>query len=168
MGEELEKELSSELQRLISLLGMQTSIYNIETRLGQNGKTYIMEVSPRGGGNRLAEVVRYATGVDMITNSVRAALGLKVEELLSWEYNGHWAEIILHSNQDGIFEGVVINDDVKPYVKELDLWLKPGDKIYKFSSARYAIGTLILCFPNEITMLEKLENQQSCVNVCVK
>ena len=54
---------------------MDTSIYNIETRIGTNGKPYIMEVSPRGGGNRLAEVLRYATGVDMITACTRAAVG---------------------------------------------------------------------------------------------
>ena len=63
-----EAELASEIQRLLKLLGMRTSIYNIETRVGTNGKPYIMEVSPRGGGNRLAEMLRFATGVDLITN----------------------------------------------------------------------------------------------------
>ena len=33
---EQERELSSELQRLLTLLGMRTSIYNIETRIGIN------------------------------------------------------------------------------------------------------------------------------------
>ena len=61
MTHEEETELTSELQRLLALLGMRTTIYNIETRIGTNGKPYIMEVSPRGGGNRLAEMLRYAT-----------------------------------------------------------------------------------------------------------
>ena len=168
MGEEIERELSSELQRLISLLGMQTSIYNIETRLGQDGKPYIMEISPRGGGNRLAEVVRYATGVDMITDSVRAALGMPVEKIKSWSYNGNWAEVILHSYQDGIFHELEISDEVKPYVRDLDLWVKSGDEIHAFSSARYAIGTVILCFPSEEIMLEKLNSQQSWLKVHLK
>jgi biotin carboxylase len=59
--------LTSEIQRLITLLGMKTNVYNIETRVGTNGKPYIMELTPRGGGNRLCEMLRYATGVDMIT-----------------------------------------------------------------------------------------------------
>ena len=50
---------------------MRTAVYNIETREGTDGKAYIMELSPRGGGNRLAECLRYATGVDMITNMVK-------------------------------------------------------------------------------------------------
>ena len=47
---EQEKELTGEIQRLLTLLQMNSSIYNIETRVGINGKPYIMEVSPRGGG----------------------------------------------------------------------------------------------------------------------
>lgn len=65
-----ESELSFELQRLLKLLNMNTSVYNIETRIGVDGKPYIMEVSPRGGGNRLSEMIRYATGVDLITAAV--------------------------------------------------------------------------------------------------
>lgn len=168
MGEKVENELSFELQRLISLLGMQSTIYNIETRLGQDGKPYIMEVSPRGGGNRLAEVVRYATGVDMITDSVRAALGMPIEEVKSWSYNGNWAEVILHSYQDGIFHKLEISNEVKPYVRDLDLWVESGDAIHAFSSARYAIGSLILCFPTEEMMLDKLNDQQSWLKVNVK
>ena len=59
---EQEKYLTSEIQRLLNLLHMKSSIYNIETMVGINGKPYIMEVSPRGGGNRLAEMLRNATG----------------------------------------------------------------------------------------------------------
>ena len=70
-----EYALKQDLQRLLSLLGMKTCIYNVETRIGANGKPYIMEVSPRGGGNRLAEMVRYATGVDMITAITRTMVG---------------------------------------------------------------------------------------------
>lgn len=168
MGEEIEQELSSELQRLISLLGMQTSIYNIETRLGQDGKPYIMEVSPRGGGNRLAEVVRYATGVDMITDSVRGALGMHIDETASWSYNGHWAEIILHSYQNGIFKSLNIHDDLKPYIRDLDVWVKSGDEIHTFDSARYAIGSLILCFPSEEIMIDKLATQTDWLKIEVK
>ena len=167
MGKEVEQELASELQRLITLLGMRTSIYNIETRLGVDGKPYIMEVSPRGGGNRLAEVVRYATGVDMITNAVRGALGMPIEEIGSWDYNGHWAEIMLHSYSNGEFQSLDISEDVQPYIRDLSLCVKKGDMIHEFESARYAIGSLILCFPDEQMMLDKLAHQSDWLKVIV-
>ena len=50
---EHEAYLTSELQRLMDLLHMQTSVFNIETRIATDGKPYIMECAPRGGGNRL-------------------------------------------------------------------------------------------------------------------
>lgn len=168
MGKQVEEELSSELQRLITLLGMQTSIYNIETRLGTDGKPYIMEVSPRGGGNRLAEVVRYATGVDMITNAVRGALGMEIEKLDSWSYNGHWAQVILHSYQDGLFKELKIADDVKPFVRDLAVWVKSGDEVHAFTSARYAIGSVILCFPTEEMMVYKLADQRSWLKIVLQ
>ena len=145
LGAEAEKELSSELQRLISLLGMKTTVYNVETRVGTDGKPYIMEISPRGGGNRLSEMMRYATGVDMITGAVRAAVG----DLVAIEQkplDGYWAEIIVHADKTGILESINVNSEFEPYVIEKDFWFKQGDSVCEFQSARDAIGTLIMRF----------------------
>ena len=60
---------------MVKLLDLGTSIYNIEVREGVDGKAYIMEMAPRGG-NRLSEMVKYATGVDLIKNAVKAAVGI--------------------------------------------------------------------------------------------
>lgn len=144
MSMQQESELRSELQRLLSLLRMQTSIYNVETRIGKNGKPYIMEVSPRGGGNRLAEMVRYSTGMDMITAAVRSAVGDPIGEVVQQPLNGHWAEVILHSQQDGTFQELSLSEEIKPFVYEEDLWVKPGDQVSSFIGANDAIGTLVL------------------------
>ena len=144
MSMQQESELRSELQRLLSLLHMQTSIYNVETRIGKNGKPYIMEVSPRGGGNRLAEMVRYSTGMDMITAAVRSAVGDPIGEVVQQPLNGHWAEVILHSQQDGTFQELSLSKEIKPFVYEEDLWVKPGDQVSSFIGANDAIGTFVL------------------------
>lgn len=143
-SKEQERELTAEIQRLISLLDLKTSIYNVETRVGKNGKCYIMEVSPRGGGNRLAEMLRYATGVDLIKNAVRAALGEQIEGVCQKAYNGLWYELILHADKDGLFSNLEIDNSIKAYVVEEDLWVKDGDKINSFKGANDAIGTLVL------------------------
>ena len=156
---EQEAELTSEVQRLLTLLGMRTSIYNIETRIGVNGKPYIMEVSPRGGGNRLAEMVRFATGVDLITNAVRAAVGEEVVCVEQKPYDGHWAEIVLHSQKDGKFVALDIDDEFyQTHVKQVDLWVKENEKVNAFKGANDAIGTLVLNFDDEASMLSALEN----------
>ena len=138
---------------------MRTSIYNIETRIGVNGKPYIMEVSPRGGGNRLAEMVRFATGVDLITNAVRAAVGEEVVCVEQKPYDGHWAEIVLHSQKDGKFVALDIDDEFyQTHVKQVDLWVKENEKVNAFKGANDAIGTLVLNFDDEASMLSALEN----------
>lgn len=163
-----ENELKSELQRLLSLLHMKTSVYNIETRVGTNGKTYIMEVSPRGGGNRLSEMIRYATGVDMITAAVRAAVGDDIPKLYSKHYQGHWAEIVLHADKAGIFDRLEISSDLQAEVIEEDLWVQKGDQVDCFEGANNAIGMLILKFDSNKALDIALLDQHKWLKVIVK
>ena len=165
ISDEHQKELTSEIQRLLKLLNMKTSIYNIETRESTNGKTYIMECSPRGGGNRLAEMLRYATGVDLIKNAVRAAIGEPIEGVEQKPYNGAWAEIILHSDKSGVFKMLEISDEIKANVVEEDLWISEGTKVGGFSAANEAIGTLVLRFETQKEMLEQMERMDKLVKV---
>ena len=168
MTAEQEAELTSEIQRLLKLLGMRTSIYNIETRVGTNGKPYIMEVSPRGGGNRLAEMLRFATGVDLITNAVRAAVGDEVVAVEQKPYNGHWAEVILHADKDGYFFSLDMDSVFKEkHVKQIDLWVKKGDKVSAFRGANDAIGTLVLQFDTEEELVLALAQQELWMQVVV-
>lgn len=153
LGKEAEEELSRELQRLITLLGMRTTVYNVETRVGTDGKPYIMEISPRGGGNRLSEMMRLATGVDMITAAVRGAVGDPVYDIEQKSLNGCWAEIIVHADNTGVLDGIEIVPEFESFVREKDFWFKKGDAVKEFQSARDAIGTLVLQFPSS----EKLE-----------
>ena len=151
---EQETELTAEIQRLLTLLRMRTSIYNIETRIGTNGRPYIMEVSPRGGGNRLAEMLRMATGVDMITAAVKAALGEKVTDIVQKPYDGHWAEVILHADRSGTFRGLDISSEMSRHVEERDLWVRDGERVSSFNGANDAIGTLVL----KLDSLNELES----------
>ena len=100
---EQQRLLRSELQRLLHLLHMGTTLYNVEVRLGTDGKAYLMEVSPRAGGNRLSEVLEYTSGTRLVHNAVRAAVGLPVEEMHDPVYQGHWSTVILHARRDGAF-----------------------------------------------------------------
>ena len=166
---EQEEYLTSEIQRLLTLLGMRTSIYNIETRVGTNGKPYIMEVSPRGGGNRLAEMIRFATGVDLITNAVRAAVGEEVVGVEQKPYDGHWAEVVLHTEKDGQFVSLDIDEDFRQaHVKQVDLWVEKGDEVRAFKGANDAIGTLVLNFDNEKNLLSALSNPNIWSKITLK
>lgn len=164
----LQEELVSELRRLVKLLNLGTSIYNIETRVGINGKPYIMEVSPRGGGNRLSEMLRYGTNVDLIEMAVKSSVGDKLENIEMPVFNGYWAEIIVHSDKDGVFEEIIIEDDLSENnIVEVDMWVKKGERVNAFRGANDAIGTLVARFETKDKMSEFINNQTKTINVKV-
>ena len=139
-------ELRRELQRLVGLLEMKTGLYNIETRLCTNGKAYIMEVSPRAGGNRLAEMLKYVTGEDIIERATLAAVNEPFVPISHGadQTRQQIVEIILHANQSGTFSHLEISQELKTIVVEEDLWVKPGSQVETFTGANMAIGTLAL------------------------
>ena len=161
-------ELKNELQRLMTQLNVKTGVYNIETRLCKNGKPYIMEVSPRGGGNRLSEMMKYISGQDLIDNCVRAAVGEPIDTISQPKYNGYWAEVILHSECNGIFQTINIDKYTEnKYLVEKDIWVKEGDKVQGFTGANTTIGTLILRFNTFEEMHKCLLNQDTWLTINV-
>ncbi|TYZ24063.1 ATP-grasp domain-containing protein [Selenomonas ruminis] len=164
-----QKELRSELQRLINLLHLGTSIYNVETRVCTDGKAYIMEVSPRGGGNRLSEMLFMACGEDLIEANIRGALGLPIQKLRDPLYRGAWAEYIIHSNKKGKFKELIIDDKfAQNHVIECDLWVNLGDDVRDFTGANETIGTLVLKFDSIEETQQALKHMNRYVKVVVE
>ena len=168
ISDEHQRELTGEIQRLIRLLNLKTSIYNIETRECIDGNAYIMECSPRGGGNRLAEVIRYATGVDLIASATRAALGEPLPAIQQKPYDGFWAEIILHSTKRGTFDQVWVSDAIQENIVEKDLWIERHTKVGGFLAANEAIGTLVMRFNTNEEMMRVLDNQDEYIRVLLE
>lgn len=166
--QEQEIYLKNELQRLITLLNLKTSVYNIEVRVDKEQKPYIMELSPRGGGNRLSEMIRFGTGVDFISNAVRAAVGMHTENINSLVFDGYWAEIILHSNVAGNFSSIGIDEKYRNNIIEEDVWVKKGNPIKTFQGANDAIGTLVLRFDNQEEMEFALNKRDEWVKISVE
>lgn len=141
--------LTKEIQRLMTLLDMKTGIYNIETCVGKNGKPYIMEVSPRGGGCKIAELQKMAYGIDLIDNEVRKAVGIPLTNIEQNQCDGHWCEMVVHANskESGILEKIWFDKDIsEKYIKMIDLSVKPGDEVKPFTGANMALGDIFLRF----------------------
>lgn len=147
-----QKELVSELQRLADLLGLRDGVFNIETRVATDGKAYIMESSPRGGGNRLCEMLKHATAgkTDLVMAAVKAALGEPVGELSMPVYDGYWYQQMLHSDHDGVFAGMEYAPGFREaHVAEEQLWVELGQKVEAFSAANHAFGSVFMKFDSQ-------------------
>lgn len=165
--QEQEKYLTSEIQRMLHLLDMGTTVYNIETRIGKDGKPYIMEITPRGGGNRLSEMVRMMTGVDYIEANVMGAVG-EIPVVEQRPIEGYWAEIILHADRDGKFIGVDVAENMRPYVMELKPTILVGQMVEAFSCASDSLGSIVLKFDTKEMMDYAIMHQTEWLKVDVE
>lgn len=137
-------DVRRQLQRLGTLLGFGTGIFNVEWRISGE-KVYLMEVSPRAGGNRLAEILNYATDVDIIKAETLKSVGYDCGEVHEPTYNGYYAIYNLHSNRDGRFVRFTIDKDFeKTYLIEKEIRVASGETVHIFSGANTSLGTLFL------------------------
>ena len=105
----------------------------------------------------------------MITAITRAMVGDPILEPIEQKtYNGHWAEIILHADECGVFDHLEINKDLPAEIVEEDLWVKNGDKVESFEGANNAIGTLVLKFQTAEELEKAITHQREWLKVVVK
>ncbi len=141
--------LTHEIQRLMDLLHVTTGIYNIETVVGKGGIPYIMEVSPRGGGCKIAELQELAFGARLIENEVRKALGMPLTPISTHAVEGYWCEMVVHARpgQQGFFDHVHVREDIRMNnLRVVDMSAGKGDQVLPFTGANRSLGDMFLQF----------------------
>lgn len=149
MKQEHQDILTKETQRLMQLLEMKTGIYNIETCVANGGKPYIMEVSPRGGGCKIAELQKLAYKVDLIENEVRKAVGMDTIDICQKECDGYWCEMIVHARpgKSGVLKSIWVDREIEEkYLKVVDLSVNVGDYVKPFTGANMSLGDMFFRF----------------------
>ena len=165
-----QQTLASEIQRLMTLLDMKTGIYNIETCVA-DGKPYIMEVSPRGGGCKIAELQKLAYGMNLIEAEVRKAVGLPVHGITQTRCDGHWCEMVIHAGpgQSGILKNITVAPEIEEkYLKAADISAKEGDYVKPFTGANMALGDMFFRFESREELDEVMgkSNEWLHINLC--
>ena len=169
MKNEYQEEIKSELQRLVTLLGITTGLFNVECRVCKNGKAYLMEVSPRAGGNRLAEMLNHAADVNINEAETRKAIGLPVGDIHEPNYKGHFAILVLHAEKEGTFNRISIDESFrKKHIIEEEVRVSQGDKVTSFNGANAALGTLFLRFESRKELAEALASQCNWLKIWVE
>jgi biotin carboxylase len=166
-SDELLSEAHKESQRLLSLLGMKTGALNFDFVFSEDGKFYFLELGPRNGGCLIPEVIRYATGVDLIKYTVDAALGLPCDRLGMKPTTGFWSSYMVHSIEDGAFKDLWLSDRARKYIVEQDVQVQPGENVNAFSGSHDTLGTIILKYPSQDEMLDMIDNMERDIRVIV-
>lgn len=167
MRNDYQNILTSETQRLMTLLGIKTGIYNIETCVA-NGTPYIMELSPRGGGCKIAELQNLAFGVDLIENEVRNAVGLPTKSISQQCCDGYWCEMVVHAQpeQSGVLKEIVIDPEIeRKYLKMIEISVKTGDYIKPFTGADRALGDMFFRFNTREELREVMSTAENWFHI---
>ncbi len=166
MPEGVQDKIHDEIQRLLSLLRMGTTTYNFDMRIDKEYNVYLMEVAPRDGGNYIPDVIKYATGVDLVECSVKAAMGEKIDDLAFGKPSGYFAYYAVHSYKDGILDKIEIAPEVeRDHIVETHIIKKKGDEIKAFTGANTTLGILLMKFDSMEQMLYMMDHSEEWINV---
>lgn len=163
-------DLISQLNRLFALLGCKNGLYNIECRVCSDGKAYIMEVSPRGGGNHIALIQDMSYGTNYIENEIRTVVGMPLNLKRANKIKGYWCTYSLHpnKNQHVFFDSIRFREDFKlNHIKYVDLAmsLKTGSVIKPFTGANMSLGNVLLHFNSRDELLDAVSNPSKWFNI---
>lgn len=169
MPQWVQDKVHGEIQRLLTLLGMRTCTYNFDLRIDKDYNVYLMEVAPRDGGNYIPQIIRYATGVDLVEYSVRAAMGEEIRIPDNVCPSGFYAYYAVHSIADGILERIDIAQEVlRNHILENHILRKPGDAVYAFTGANTTLGILLMRFDSLDQMLHMMDHSEEWITVVLR
>lgn len=169
MPKRIHDKIHTEIQRLFDLLNLKTGAYNFDARIDKDENIYLMEIGPRNGGNFIPQVIKYATGVDMIEYTIKAAMGEDCNDIKISEPKGYWSYYAVHSLKSGILKEIKIKEEVKKNnIVESHMNYKIGDKVPAFVGANGSLGVLIMKFNSMDEMLDMMDNSEEWIKVIVE
>ena len=144
LTEEQKNKVDEELQRLITALGMKTCAYNIEVILDENDTVYVLELGPRNGGSYIPQLIKYATGVDLVDYTIWGALGMDCSSLKMEETKGVFSNYMIYSITSGKYKGLWFDEQFKKN-NLLDVYCTyhEGDKVTAYQNTTHSLGTIL-------------------------
>ena len=159
-------KVHAEIQRLLSLLGMKTCTYNFDIRIDRDYNVYLMEIAPRDGGNYIPQVMQYATGVNLVELSVKAAMGEHIDaKSLGHSPKGFYSYYAVHSMKNGVLKNIVISEEGQRHILENHIIVKPGDNVRAFTGANTALGCFVMSFDNLEQMLHMMDHSEEWIRI---
>lgn len=166
MSEEIQNKVHDEIQKLITLLNMETCTYNFDIRIDKDQNVYLMEIAPRDGGNYIPDIIKYSTGVDLVEYAVKSSMGEDMQNPGMISQKGYWSYFAVHSLADGKLRKVDINEDVlNNNIIENHIVKNEGDIIDSFRGANSTLGCLVMKFNSMDEMLYMMDNSEEWIRV---
>lgn len=137
----------SQVERVVQAAGYLAGPINIEARIDNDGEAYIIEVGPRNGGNYVPIIQHRLSGFDFTQAVIDMALG---KSTLSKPFSRYkaGAHYILHAEEEGVFTGVEVPDELKEYNFFIKVFKGMGDKVKPYRGSSETVGVLLFEYPS--------------------
>lgn len=161
------ERIHSELQRIISALDIRFGELNIEIILDKEDNVHFLELGPRAGGNMIPIQLSDAYGIDLVKANVQAAMG-EEPDFINQSINalpGCYMHYVLHSYKSGHFNGIDIDDSIRPFIYREVIYKKQNDNVEVFDGAGKALGILFFHFDTEDQMERFCKEHNSLIHI---
>ena len=157
----------NEIQRVLDLLNIKMGALNLELMFDKEGKLYIIEIGPRNGGNMIPDLLKIATGVDLISATVEAALGNSININTISNKEGFYSTYILHSSKKGKLKDIVFKNDIENNIIDKVIYKEIDSDIEVFDGANKALGIIFLKFDSLEELKYKMDHMNQFIDIQV-
>ncbi len=152
---------------MADLLGLRFGSMNIEAMVLPDGRVYLIDIGPRSGGNMIPDLMSRIFDTDIVRLNILAAMGEELDIKTSDE-PVFMTEYVLHALRDGVFKGVFLSDEVRPFIDDIFQYVKEGDPARRFVNAAEALGIVFLRFPDAAAMHGIIDHITEHVSVIIQ
>lgn len=161
------QNVKTTLQELVEKLEFKNGAMNVELVVDADNRVWLIDIGPRNGGNMIPDLLGYIFNVDVVEWTIQCAMG-HVLNLDKVEGIPYYATYNLHSDRDGIFEGVTCSNEIQSHIIKMCIYKKRNELVEYFDNASKAIGIVFVKFESKEEMEEILSNINNHIVVKVR
>lgn len=160
-------DLIAQIERMAQALHLVDGIFHLQY-IFSNGRAHILECMRRVLGNLYSVPAEgLGEGFDWDYWEVKAKCGFGVEDFpASVPCTGHWAYRALIAEENGVFKGVQVDDDIQPFIYSTWMLQEPGHVIENHMSD--PMGFLFLKFSSQEEMHHIIIDRHTGVKILVE
>lgn len=156
---------TAQLQKIIDEVGIKTGVFNADVLENQEGIPVILDIGARNGGNFFNDIIHFHSGVNLIDLSIKQCVGLSLDQDIRASKNDFYAHCVIHSEQEGIYQGVEFSQSLESKIIHKALYKSKGDKVLRFINSSARIGLILLHFSNFGEMMATVSNMHNHVTI---
>lgn len=164
ISENAMQSVVEQTEAMVKAAGYLDGPVNIEARIGDDEKAYIIEIGPRNGGNFVPIIQQQLSGFDFTSAVINMALGKNTIQKV-WENYSTGAHYILHSEKDGVLKSINFPEELKKHMFYSKSFKEVGDAISKYQGSGQSLGVCLFEFENSFQRDEVMRNYLPKVEV---